>query len=56
MNALPDREDIIPGSVIPNAKYGIPQGTNSPFWITMTTNPYIFPTAAPWFNIPGLKK
>ncbi|XP_013887325.1 uncharacterized protein LOC106535019, partial [Austrofundulus limnaeus] len=52
MSALPDRKDIIPGSQIPNAKYGIPQGTVSPFWITMTTNPYIFSTAAPWFNIP----
>ncbi|XP_037535472.1 uncharacterized protein LOC119412491 [Nematolebias whitei] len=52
LNALPDSKDAIPGSTIPNAKYGIPQGTSPPFWITMTTLPYVFPTASPWFNIP----
>ncbi|XP_037832597.1 uncharacterized protein LOC108248598 isoform X2 [Kryptolebias marmoratus] len=51
-NALPDSEAVIPGSDVPKAEYGIPQGTTSPFWITMTTNPYVFPTASPWFNIP----
>ncbi|XP_072232731.1 uncharacterized protein [Leuresthes tenuis] len=51
-NAMPDREDIIPGAEIPTTKCGIPQGSTPPFWVTMTTIPYLFPTASPWFNIP----
>ncbi|KAK5618557.1 hypothetical protein CRENBAI_016479 [Crenichthys baileyi] len=52
LNALPDRDEIIAGAEIPNAKYGIPRGTKAPFWVTMTTIPYVFSTASPWFNIP----
>ncbi|XP_038142355.1 uncharacterized protein LOC119784395 isoform X1 [Cyprinodon tularosa] len=52
LNALPDEDEIIAGAEMPDAKYGIPQGTNPPFWVTMTTIPYVFPTASPWFNIP----
>ncbi|KAM4536761.1 uncharacterized protein PAE49_021229 isoform 2-T2 [Odontesthes bonariensis] len=52
VNAMPDREDIIPGAEIPTTKCGIPQGSTPPFWVTMTTIPYLFPTASPWFNIP----
>ncbi|XP_015801699.3 uncharacterized protein [Nothobranchius furzeri] len=52
MNALPDKKLIIPGADVPNAKYGIPHGTTPPFWITMTTIPYVFSTACPWFNVP----
>ncbi|KAM4565081.1 uncharacterized protein V3H82_014189 [Fundulus diaphanus] len=52
LNAQPDCDEIIAGAEIPNAKYGIPQGTAPPFWVTMTTIPYVFPTVCPWFNIP----
>ncbi|XP_041840716.1 uncharacterized protein LOC121639498 isoform X3 [Melanotaenia boesemani] len=52
MNAMPDSKDIIPGAVMSTTKCGIPQGTTPPFWVTMTTIPYLFPTASPWFNIP----
>ncbi|XP_061566723.1 uncharacterized protein LOC133420866 [Cololabis saira] len=50
--ALPDSELSVSGAVVPRAKSGIPPGTTPPFWVTMTTSPYMFPTASPWFNIP----
>nr|XP_015801703.2 uncharacterized protein LOC107376898 isoform X2 [Nothobranchius furzeri] len=30
----------------------VPHGSSPPFWVTMTTAPYMFPTAAPCFIIP----
>ncbi|XP_027893496.1 uncharacterized protein LOC114157028 isoform X2 [Xiphophorus couchianus] len=53
LKALPDQDVIIAGAETPTLKYGIPVGTFSPFWVTMTTQPYVFPTASPWFNIPN---
>ncbi|KAF7229782.1 transcript variant X2 [Nothobranchius furzeri] len=35
------------------AKANIPPGCNPPFWLTMKTAPYLFPTATPWFYIPN---
>ncbi|XP_070404197.1 uncharacterized protein [Nothobranchius furzeri] len=52
-NALPDFSDIISGSKILRSKCGIPQGSIPCFWVSMTTCPYVFPTASPWFNIPS---
>ncbi|XP_015247124.1 PREDICTED: uncharacterized protein LOC107095508 [Cyprinodon variegatus] len=53
LKALPDSREILTGVEIPNAKCGIPPGTTAPFWVTMTTVPYVFPTVCPWFNIPN---
>ncbi|KAM4714615.1 uncharacterized protein FYW61_019547 [Anableps anableps] len=52
LKAFPDTDDIIAGAEIPNTQYGIPQGTCPPFWVTMTTMPYVFPTVCLWFNVP----
>ncbi|KAI3376170.1 hypothetical protein L3Q82_016703 [Scortum barcoo] len=51
-NALPDSKDLADGTTIPQAKHGVPQGSVSPFWLTMTNSPFLFPTISPWFNIP----
>uniref|UniRef100_A0A1A8FWV9 Matrin 3 n=3 Tax=Nothobranchius korthausae TaxID=1143690 RepID=A0A1A8FWV9_9TELE len=51
--ALPDSSDIISGSKILRSRCGIPQGSIPCFWVSMTTCPYMFPTASPWFNIPS---
>ncbi|XP_014836964.1 PREDICTED: uncharacterized protein LOC106914600 isoform X3 [Poecilia mexicana] len=53
LKALPDQDVIIAGAETPKLQYGIPIGTCSPFWVTMTTQPYVFLTASPWFNIPN---
>lgn len=37
-------------------KYKFPPNTKPPFWITMKTEPYIFPTATPWFDVPNYIK
>ncbi|XP_061566103.1 uncharacterized protein LOC133420425 [Cololabis saira] len=50
--ALPDSSDIIDGAKTPTAPCGVPGCSTPPFWVTMTTIPYVFPTASPWFNIP----
>ncbi|XP_036002545.1 uncharacterized protein LOC105935942 [Fundulus heteroclitus] len=50
--ALPDPRDAVADARIPKANGGIPVGTVPPFWITMPNPPYIFPTYAPWFDIP----
>ncbi|MEQ2243622.1 hypothetical protein ILYODFUR_008766 [Ilyodon furcidens] len=34
----------------------LPPNTERPFWITMKTDPYIFPTVTPWFKIPNYIK
>ncbi|XP_037535358.1 uncharacterized protein LOC119412394 [Nematolebias whitei] len=50
--ALPDTSNIIARAHIPTTTTGVPEGSVAPFWITMTTSPYVFSTACPWFNIP----
>ncbi|KAM7376989.1 hypothetical protein PAMA_013667 [Pampus argenteus] len=50
--ALPDSRDIVAGATVPTTKYGLPQGSISPFLVTMATCPFLFPTMSPWFNIP----
>ncbi|MED6270028.1 hypothetical protein CHARACLAT_005701 [Characodon lateralis] len=50
---FPDRSAIVAGAGIQNKKVVIPFGCTAPFWVTMTTRPFLFPTASPWFNIPG---
>ncbi|XP_062240543.1 zinc finger protein 638-like [Platichthys flesus] len=51
-NALPDSKDVVPGATIPTVKFGVPQGSIGPFWLTMATSPFLFPTVSPWFIIP----
>ncbi|XP_073331666.1 uncharacterized protein [Pagrus major] len=51
-NAVPESEDAVDGATIPLTKCGVPQGSVSPFWITMKTSPFLFPTVSPWFIIP----
>ncbi|XP_045920990.1 microtubule-associated protein futsch-like isoform X5 [Micropterus dolomieu] len=50
-NALPDSKDIVAGVTIPPIK-NVPQGSISPFWVTLKTRPFLFPTMSPWFIIP----
>uniref|UniRef100_A0A669D2J4 Zinc finger protein 638 n=1 Tax=Oreochromis niloticus TaxID=8128 RepID=A0A669D2J4_ORENI len=50
--ALPDTKDVTEGAVVPTTNFGVPQGSTSPFWVTMTTYPFVFPTVSPWFIIP----
>lgn len=52
-NAVPDGKDAVDGATIPLTKFGVPEGSMSPFWITMKTSPFLFPTVSPWFIIPG---
>ncbi|KAK9524971.1 hypothetical protein VZT92_017327 [Zoarces viviparus] len=51
-NALPPYKDLIHGARIPLTKCGIPQDTVGPFWVTLRSHPFVFPTKSPWFIIP----
>ncbi|KAM9335507.1 uncharacterized protein ABDE67_020492 [Symphorus nematophorus] len=50
-SALPDSKDAVAGVIIP-VDFGVPQGSIAPFWVTMRTSPFVFPTTSPWFIIP----
>ncbi|KAM9424308.1 uncharacterized protein KZ484_023077 [Pholidichthys leucotaenia] len=50
--ALPNSKDVVPGVTIPTTSSGVPVGSSPPFWVAMTTCPFVFPTASPWFLIP----
>ncbi|XP_076580489.1 uncharacterized protein znf638 isoform X2 [Chaetodon auriga] len=52
-NALPDSQDVVAGATVPTVEFGVPQGSISPFWVTMRTRPFLFPTISPWFIIPN---
>ncbi|XP_038587135.1 uncharacterized protein LOC119912168 isoform X2 [Micropterus salmoides] len=49
--ALPDSKDVVAKATVPPIK-NIPQDSISPFWVTMRTRPFLFPTMFPWFIIP----
>ncbi|XP_041840727.1 zinc finger protein 638-like isoform X5 [Melanotaenia boesemani] len=49
--AMPENKDVIAGAVFPTT-LSVPLGSTPPFWVTMTTSPYMFPTASPWFIVP----
>ncbi|XP_036967632.1 uncharacterized protein LOC119026983 isoform X2 [Acanthopagrus latus] len=51
-NAVPDGKDAVDGATVPLTRLGVPEGSASPFWITMKTSPFLFPTASPWFIVP----
>ncbi|XP_025760563.1 uncharacterized protein LOC109197904 [Oreochromis niloticus] len=50
--ALPDSEVAVDGATVPTEDITVPQRSTSPYWITMTTSPFVFPTVSPWFTIP----
>ncbi|KAM9426674.1 uncharacterized protein KZ484_021497 [Pholidichthys leucotaenia] len=37
----------------PKASAGVPGGNIAPFWVTMKTSPYLFPTGYPCFGLPN---
>ncbi|CAJ1085777.1 uncharacterized protein LOC117807219 [Xyrichtys novacula] len=47
-----DCKDLIEGATLPSVKTGVPQGSASPFWISLRNNPFVFPSISPWFIIP----
>ncbi|KAM9335504.1 uncharacterized protein ABDE67_020489 [Symphorus nematophorus] len=49
---LPDNKDSVAGATMPTAEINIPQGSASPFWVTLRSSPFLFPTICPWFLIP----
>ncbi|XP_041840732.1 zinc finger protein 638 [Melanotaenia boesemani] len=50
--ANPDKKVNVAPSVVSKTSGIHPPGSTPPFWVTVTTNPYVFPTSAPLFNIP----
>ncbi|GLD68067.1 uncharacterized protein AKAME5_001938500 [Lates japonicus] len=51
-NAMPDSKDVVAGATVPTTNFGVPQSSISPFWVTLTAPPFLFPTMSPWFIIP----
>ncbi|XP_026185223.1 uncharacterized protein znf638 isoform X2 [Mastacembelus armatus] len=51
-NAMPESKDVVAGAAVPTTTFGVPPGSISPFWVMMTTTPFVFPTMSPWFIIP----
>uniref|UniRef100_A0A7N6A482 Matrin-type domain-containing protein n=2 Tax=Anabas testudineus TaxID=64144 RepID=A0A7N6A482_ANATE len=51
-NAVPDSKDVVAGATVPTTKFGVPKGSISPFWVMLTSSPFLFPTLSPWFIIP----
>ncbi|XP_035531359.1 uncharacterized protein LOC118338205, partial [Morone saxatilis] len=51
-NALPDSKDAVAEATVPPVQFGVPHGSIAPFWVTMRTRPFLFPTMSPWFIIP----
>ncbi|XP_031706966.1 uncharacterized protein LOC116385549 isoform X1 [Anarrhichthys ocellatus] len=51
-NALPPLKDLIRGARILHTKCSLPQDTLGPFWVTLRSHPFVFPTKSPWFIIP----
>ncbi|XP_028329745.1 uncharacterized protein LOC114480105 isoform X2 [Gouania willdenowi] len=52
--ALPDLNLRVTDANVPTISF-IPLGYSPPFYVTMTTFPFIFPTICPWFNIPSFQ-
>uniref|UniRef100_A0A3P8T069 Matrin-type domain-containing protein n=1 Tax=Amphiprion percula TaxID=161767 RepID=A0A3P8T069_AMPPE len=51
-NGVLDRRDVAAGATVLTTRCGLPQGSTAPFWVTMRTRPFVFPTMSPWFIIP----
>ncbi|XP_058479742.1 uncharacterized protein LOC131455896 [Solea solea] len=39
-------------AAVPSLKYGVPLNSVPPFWVTIPTRPFVFPTLSTWFIIP----
>ncbi|KAG7496101.1 zinc finger protein 638-like [Solea senegalensis] len=39
-------------AAVPSLKYGVPLNSVPPFWVTIPTRPFVFPTLSAWFIIP----
>ncbi|XP_028329739.1 uncharacterized protein LOC114480104 isoform X2 [Gouania willdenowi] len=50
--AIPSLRLRLKGSNVP-MNSGVPLECGPPFYVTMTTFPFIFPTSCPWFSIPS---
>ncbi|XP_070711288.1 uncharacterized protein [Pempheris klunzingeri] len=50
--ALPDIKDAVNEPTVPQMQFGIPWGSNAPFWVTTRTKPFLFPITSVWFIIP----
>ncbi|KAF7645113.1 hypothetical protein LDENG_00209640 [Lucifuga dentata] len=44
-------EDVTEATVTMTGS-AVPQGSIAPFWITLKTSPFVFPTVSPWFKHP----
>uniref|UniRef100_A0A096LR78 Uncharacterized protein n=1 Tax=Poecilia formosa TaxID=48698 RepID=A0A096LR78_POEFO len=53
--ALPDASDAVATARVPIANGVIKDCADPPFWVTMSTAPYMFPTMSPWFDIPAFQ-
>ncbi|XP_008433863.2 uncharacterized protein LOC103480617 [Poecilia reticulata] len=53
--AAPESKDVVAGPIVPPMNTSIPEGSWAPFSVAMTTAPFLFPTASPWFIIPKFR-
>ncbi|KAM9335646.1 uncharacterized protein ABDE67_020650 [Symphorus nematophorus] len=51
-STLPVSMDFVAGATMTPKQFGIPQDSVAPFWLTMRSSPFVFPTASPTFIIP----
>ncbi|XP_023201416.1 uncharacterized protein LOC111610775 [Xiphophorus maculatus] len=54
-HALQIWENISVETSVPQTAGAIPEGTNAPFWMTMTKSPYVVHTASPFFKVPAFR-
>ncbi|XP_072314829.1 uncharacterized protein [Eucyclogobius newberryi] len=54
--AMPGSSETVPGVIVPYQRFAFPPGSVGPFWVTMTTSPYAYPTLAPWLVVPDYVK
>ncbi|XP_015247123.1 PREDICTED: uncharacterized protein LOC107095507 [Cyprinodon variegatus] len=53
--AIPDLRDMVVGPVLPLTDDGVPEGSTAPFFITMATAPFLFPTTFLCYIIPKFR-
>nr|XP_061816584.1 uncharacterized protein LOC133606540 isoform X1 [Nerophis lumbriciformis]XP_061816585.1 uncharacterized protein LOC133606540 isoform X1 [Nerophis lumbriciformis] len=50
--AMPDSSVAVAGATLPTLEFSVPEGSYSPFLLTIPQKPYLFPTTSSWFSIP----
>ncbi|XP_061921560.1 uncharacterized protein LOC133661970 isoform X2 [Entelurus aequoreus] len=50
--AMPDSSVAVAGATLPTLEFSLPEGSHSPFFLTIPQKPYLFPTTSFWFSIP----